>query len=128
MKETCSPSVRAAIPGKRERNSNMPILNDPNLGIQISEGFLPVNMATAANDSDWVKVTNFQRLFVVLFKGVGANGEDPTLTIEQATSAAGGSSKGLNFTELFVKQAATNLQSTGQFTKLTQSAASTYTQ
>lgn len=96
-------------------------------GLQIAEGFIPVDMSAAANDGDWVSLENFRSCLVVLYKAVGTAGQDPTLTIEQATSAAGGGAKALNFTRVHSKQAATNLQGTGQFTKVEQAAANTYT-
>lgn len=94
---------------------------------QIAEGFLPVDMAAAANNGDYVSVANFKHIAVVHFGAVGAAGEPPTLTIQQATSAAGGGVKALNFTRVDVKQAATNLQGTAQFTTVTQAAGNTYT-
>lgn len=94
---------------------------------QICEGFQPVNMATAANDGDWVCVRDYGKLVVLLYKGIGTAGEDPTLTIEQATSAAGAGAKALNFTTVYKKQAATDLQTTAAWTKVTQASGNTFT-
>lgn len=93
---------------------------------QIVSGFVPVDMQTGANDGDWVSLANHRHCAVVLFKAIGTAGDDPTLTIEQATDNAGAGAKGLNFTEIYTKQGAL-LTALGQFTRVTQTAASTYT-
>lgn len=96
--------------------------------IQICEGFLPVDTQTADNTGDWVSLANYGKCLVVFFKALGTANDDPVIDLNQATtSAGGGPSKGLNFTTLYTKQAATNLQSTGQWTKVTQTAAASYT-
>jgi hypothetical protein len=94
--------------------------------LQIACGFVPVNMASAANDGDWVSLKSYQWLLIVLFKGAGTAGEDPTITVEQATTVAGGGAKALNFTEIYKKQGA-DLFAIGQFTKVTQAAGNTFT-
>lgn len=93
----------------------------------IAEGFLPVDMQTAANNGDWFSMKQYNHLAIVFFGAVGTAGDDPTLTVTQATDVAGTGAKALNFTDVMVKQAATNLQGTGQFTHVTQTAANTYT-
>jgi hypothetical protein len=93
---------------------------------QICCGFVPVNLATAANPGDWISMKNFERLTVIFFAAAGTNGEDPTLTLEQATAVAGTSAKALNFTRIDTKQGA-DLFAIGTFTTVTQSAANTYT-
>lgn len=94
---------------------------------QIVAGFVPVNLATAANAGDWVSMKGFSRCTVVFFAAAGTAGDDPTLTIEQATAVAGTGNKALNFTRLDVKQGA-DLAAIGAFTAVTQSAANTYTE
>lgn len=96
--------------------------------LNICEGFLPVNMATAANDGDWVSLKGYGHVAVVLFGAVGTQAESPTLTIEQATAVAGTGAKALNFTNIYKKQAATNLQAVNTWTLVTQAAANTYTE
>lgn len=93
---------------------------------QIVSGFVPVDMQSAGNDGDWVSLKNYNHVAVVFFKALGTADDDPTLTIEQATNVAGGSATGLNFTDIYVKQGAL-LTAVGQWTKVTQSAASSYT-
>jgi hypothetical protein len=92
---------------------------------QIAAGFGPVDMNTAANNGDWVSMKNYQHLTVLFFKGVGTAGDDPILKLQQAKDVAGDSVKDLLFTEIFVK--AGTLTSIGEFTKVTQAAATQYT-
>ena len=82
---------------------------------QIVPAFGPVNMATAANNGDYVSLKNYKHVAVVFHSMVGAAGEDPVLTFQQATDVSGGSVKSLNVnsTKVYKKQAATNLLSTG---------------
>lgn len=93
---------------------------------QVAAGFVPVNLATAANAGDWVSLKHYGHVAIVFFKAAGAAGEDPTITVEQATAVAGTGNKALNFTTIHVKQGA-DLAAIGQFTKVTQSAGNTYT-
>lgn len=95
--------------------------------VMLAEGFLPVDTQTADNTGDWVSFENYGKILVVFYKALGTANDDPVIDLNQATSAAGGSAKALNFTTLYTKQAATNLQSTGQWTKVTQAAAASYT-
>jgi hypothetical protein len=94
---------------------------------QIIPAFLPVNLATAANTGDWVSLANYNHVAIVFIKGPGAAGEDPTITIAQASDAAGSDTKALTFTVVHKKQAATILTATGTFTRVTQTAAATFT-
>lgn len=87
--------------------------------VNIVEGFLPVDMAAGANSGDWVSLKNYGRCAIVLFKEPGTPGNDPTITLTQATDVSGTSAKALNITEVYKKQAATNLQAIGTFTKST---------
>jgi len=92
---------------------------------QIVSGFVPVDMQAGANTGDWVSVENFNHVAIVFFKAAGTAGDDPTITVSQATDAAGTSSKALNFTRIYTKQG--TLSSVANFTLTTQSAANTYT-
>jgi len=71
-------------------------------------------------------MAKYRRCTIVMLKGVGAASQDPTITLLQAKSD-GGSSIALNFTRIDVKQASA-LSAVGQFTKVTQAAANTYTE
>lgn len=90
----------------------------------IVSAFVPVNMAGAANNGDWVNLSKFGRLVAVLFKGAGTAGEDPIFTLRQATDAAGSGAKALNFTEVWEKVGAQT--GIANFTRVQQTAASTY--
>lgn len=94
--------------------------------MQIAGCIVPVNLATAANAGDWVSMADFDRIAIVIFKGVGTAGEDPTITLQQATDASGTGAKALNFVRVDVKQGAL-LTAIGEFTTTIQTAANTYT-
>jgi len=84
--------------------------------MQIASGFVPVNLATAANNSDWVNLKSYHRLLIIFFKGAAASGtEDPTVTVLQATDVAGTGSKALNISRSWTKTDA-DLTTIGQFT------------
>ena len=84
--------------------------------MQIASGFVPVNLASAANNSDWVNMKNYARLLIVFFKGAAASGtEDPTVTVLQATDVAGTGAKALNIARSWTKTDA-DLTTIGQFT------------
>lgn len=94
---------------------------------QVCQGFLPVDMAGGANTGDWVSLKNYGKVVILVYKAIGTAGDDPTITVQQATAVAGTSAKALNFTTVWKKQAATNLLATGTWTKVTQTAANTFT-
>lgn len=89
--------------------------------VNICQGFLPVDMATGANAGDYVSMKNYGRCAIVLFKEPGVAGDDPVITLTQATDVANSASddKALNITRVWKKQAATNLLAVGQYTKST---------
>jgi hypothetical protein len=95
--------------------------------LQLVEGFPAVDLQSGNHTGDWVSLVKYGRVIVLFTSGVGTNGDDPTLTIEQAKDVAGTSPKSLTFTRAYKKQAATNLASTGTWTEVTQAAANTYT-
>lgn len=92
---------------------------------QLVIGAVPADMASAALTGDWVSMKGYGKIRVCFAKGAGTTGDDPTLTIQQATAVAGTSAKALNFTTLYTKTGTQT--STGTFTKVTQTAANTYT-
>ena len=103
----------------------MPFTHNIFDSVNFAEGFLPVNMATAANDGDWVSLKNYQAVGIILFSGPGASAEPATITLEQALDVSGGSAKALTISRYHKKQAATNLQAVGTWTIVTQTAAAT---
>lgn len=94
--------------------------------LQIVPAIMPVNLASAANNGDWVSLKGYQGCLVVFVKGVGAASQDPTLTLLQSTAVAGSPTASLNFTTIYVKEGSA-LTAVGEFTEVTQSAANTYT-
>lgn len=92
---------------------------------QIVGAITPVNMASGANNGDWISMKNYGRCAIVLFKGTGTAAEDPVITLQQATDVAGTSSKSLTFTRIDYK--AGTLSSVSQFTTVNQAAAGNYT-
>lgn len=92
----------------------------------IVPAFVPVNLATAANNGDWVNMANAHRCLIVLFKGIGTASEDPVFTLRQATSNAGAGAKALTFTKIRSKVGATALSGVGTWTTTAQTAANTY--
>ena len=84
--------------------------------MQIASGFVPVNLAAAANNSDWVNLKLYGRLLIIFFKGAASSGtDDPTVTLLQATDVAGAGSKALNIARSWTKTDA-DLTTIGQFT------------
>lgn len=94
--------------------------------LQIAAAFIPVSLIGGANDGDWVSLKHYRHLTCVLFKAPGAATEAPTITLEQATGVGGTAAKALTFTRVDKKQD-TDLFTVGQFTKVTQTAAATFT-
>jgi hypothetical protein len=88
--------------------------------IDIIEGFPTVDLQTAANNGDYISMQNNSAILILFTSGVGTGGDDPTLTIQQATDACGTSAKALNIVtspvNVWKKQAATSLASTTTWT------------
>lgn len=81
-----------------------------------------VDMDTNA-DGDWVSLKGYGKVGILFVKEAGTAGDDPTLTLQQASDVAGTGVKVLNAIDTYwIKQAATSLASTGTFTKTTQTA------
>jgi hypothetical protein len=84
--------------------------------MQIAAGFVPVNLAAGANNSDWVNLKSYERLLIVFFKSAAGSGtEDPTITVLQATDVSGSGSKALTIARSWTKTDA-DLTTIGQFT------------
>lgn len=88
---------------------------------------VPIDMGTASRAGDWLSMANYDHVDIVLIADVGTASEDLVITLEQATAAAGTGNKALLFSEIFVKQGATVLTGVGTFTRVTQTAATSYT-
>ena len=96
-------------------------------GINIVSGFVPVDMSGGANEGDYVNLTNYKSVIVVLFKAVGTAGDDPTLTLTQATAADGTGAKALEIIDVAFTKQDSLLSGVADYTKVTQTAASTLT-
>lgn len=98
--------------------------------IDLVMAFRPIDLQDASGEhvtGDWLSLKNWRRVICLLMGGVGTAGQDPTMTFDQATTNAGGSSKPLSVVDtIYRKQAATDLLSTGVWTKVSQTAAATY--
>ena len=105
---------------------------NPNLDfseqVHLVPGFLPVDMNGAGGAADWVSLENYEKVTIIFFKAVGTAADDPTVTLQQGKTAAGGTPIDLEVIDrVYTKQAASNLLSTGTNTLVTQTAANTYT-
>ena len=85
----------------------------------------PVNLATAANNGNWVDVRSFNAVSILFIKAASTAGDDPTFTLKQSKSSSGTDSKNLNFTRVYRKQGTT--ADGGDWTVTTQAAGNTYT-
>lgn len=77
--------------------------------------------ANADLTGDWVSLKNYTRAYLVLIKPAGTAGDDLSIHLQQALTAAGGSAKDLTFRRLWYKKAsATNdFSTTGTWTAVT---------
>jgi hypothetical protein len=88
---------------------------------QVVLGFKPVDMHSGANSGDRVSMKGYGRCAVIFIKAPGTAGDDPTLTFKQSKNVSNSDSaeKALGVTRIDKKQAATDLTTTGTFTKST---------
>lgn len=93
--------------------------------LQIVAGIIPISMEAGANNGDWVSLKNYNRCAIVVFKGAGTAGDDPVITVKQASDVSGTGAKALNFTRIDAKVGVQT--GIGQFTTVTQAAGGTYT-
>jgi hypothetical protein len=86
---------------------------------------IPVDSQAGANNGDWVSMKNFDRLSIIIYKAAGVAGDDPVITVKQATDVSGAAAKALNFTRVDSKVGVQT--GIGPFTTNTQAAGNTYT-
>ena len=85
----------------------------------------PLDLQTA-RDGDYVSLKHAQHVTVLVTKGVGTDGDDPSISFQQAVEVAGTSVKDLAvIDEYWEKEAATDLTGTGVWTRVTQTASAT---
>ena len=79
--------------------------------------------------ADWVDLSDYHALEIIFFKGVTTAGDDPVLTIQQATSAAGAGAKDLVIDHYYLKSGTLLSTSSvgGVFTKTTMTASNVIT-
>lgn len=89
-------------------------------------GWVPLDLQTART-GDWLSLKNAKAVDILVIKGQGTDGDDPTLTFEQAQAVAGTGAKNLAvISEYWEKEEnAANLEATGAWTRVTQTAAAT---
>lgn len=92
---------------------------------QIVTAIAPVDSQTGANNGDWVSMKNFDRCTVIVLKAAGVAGDDPVITMKQASDVSGTGAKALDFTRIDAKVGAQT--GIGAFTTVTQAAGNTYT-
>lgn len=93
--------------------------------MQLQPAIIPVSLDAAANNGDWVSMKNYDRLAIVFFKAAGTAGDDPVLTVRQASDVSGTGAKALTFTKILARVGTQT--GIGTFTTVTQEAANTYT-
>ena len=87
---------------------------------------VPIDAGAAAVTCDWIDMSLYQHCTVIFAGDIGTAGDDPTLTLLQASDNAGTGSKALTFTRIWEKEGATAINAIGTFTARTQAAANTY--
>jgi hypothetical protein len=91
----------------------------------IIPAFVPVDMQAGANNGQWISMKHIGRLLCVLLKAAGTAGDDPVITLKQATSNAGAGAKALTFTRARTKVGP--IASTPLWTIVSQAASNTFT-
>lgn len=86
---------------------------------------LPVDSQSGANNGITVSLKGYAGVEVIIIKKAGVAGDDPVITMKQATDVADTGLKALNVDRIFSKLHATTVP--GAMTLNTQSAGATYT-
>lgn len=93
----------------------------------IGTGIVPVDSQTAAMTGRRCYTGDCQGVTIVVFKAAGVANDDPTLTLQEHSAAAGGTTQGLAIvTDYYIKQRAA-LLGDETWAKVTQAAASAIT-
>lgn len=93
--------------------------------VDVCIGAAPVDLSSAAVTGKRVALKGCGGLTIVVFKGAGTAGDDPTLTLKQHTAASSGTTSNLAVIDHYYLKDATTLAGTEGWTKVTQSAAAT---
>lgn len=93
--------------------------------VDVCIGAAPVDLSAAAVTGKRVSLKGAGGLTIVVFKGAGTAGDDPTFTLKQHTANTGGTTSNLAVIDHYYLKDAATLAGTEQWTKVTQTAAAT---
>jgi hypothetical protein len=93
----------------------------------LSVGFVPVDMQTAANTGKRFHMRDCGAVTIVVFKAVGTGGDDPVITLQEHTAYTGGTSANLVAIDKYWLKAEATLDGDEQWVEYTQTAAATIT-
>lgn len=94
-------------------------------GVDISVGAAPADLSAAATTGKRVSLKGAGGVTIVVVKGAGTAGDDPTVTLKQHTAASGGTSANLPIIDHYYLKDAATLAGTETWVKKTQAAAAT---
>ncbi len=91
-----------------------------------STGVAPLDLQTARTGKR-VSLRNAQGVTIVVFKGIGTDGDDPTVTLQEHTASSSGTSQNLAIIDHYYLKTATTpgLVGTETWTRFNQTAAAT---
>jgi hypothetical protein len=69
----------------------------------------PVDLSSAALAGRWISMANVAAMNAILIAGIGTAGDDPVISLEQATDASGTGAKALNIKHLRYKIGSTSI-------------------
>jgi hypothetical protein len=93
--------------------------------VDVALGSAPVDLSAAATTGKRLALRDAAGVTIVVVKGAGAAGENPTFTLQQHTAAAGGVSQALPIVDHYYLKSAAVLAGTEQWVKVTQTVAAT---
>ena len=64
-------------------------------GMKVVVGFMPIDMSAGNNPGDWINLEHYDSCTVIYMSDVGTAGQDPAVTLQQATDNSGSGSKDL---------------------------------
>lgn len=91
----------------------------------VSIGAAPVDLSAAAVTGARVSLRNAGGCTILVVKGAGTAGDDPTVTLKQHTASSGGTTANLAAIDHYYLKSETTLDGDEQWTKVTQTAAAT---
>jgi hypothetical protein len=97
-------------------------MHNPLESMQIVPAGQPFDCIAGALTGDYASLVDYAGVLVLISKSPGTAAQDPIFSFFQATTNTGTGAKDLDVTKYWIKQAATNLTTTGQWTETTQSA------